>query len=129
MRASQQTDVACALAAASAAAALWPCCGLQSAWLVSSEVCERRVGERISAPSPARTICSVERHNKAFRGDETLSSMQYCMYCEYATLPIMQPPDFGPGRAFDPDPDLNFKLRLHNFYWVTPLQYDYESLI
>ena len=29
----------------------------------------------------------------------------------------MQPPDFGPGRANDPDPDLDFALRLHNFYW------------
>ena len=39
------------------------------------------------------------------------------LYCEYATLPSMQPPDFGPGRASDPDPDLNFELKLHNFYW------------
>ena len=50
-------------------------------------------------------------------------------YRGYATLRFMQPPDFGPGRATDSDPDLDCVLRLHNFYWRTSLQSPYESLI
>ena len=29
----------------------------------------------------------------------------------------MQPPDSGPGRASDPDLDLDFAFMLHNVYW------------
>ena len=36
-------------------------------------------------------------------------------YCAYATIPSMHPPNFGPGRASDPDPDLDFAFRLRNF--------------
>ena len=43
--------------------------------------------------------------------------MRYRSVLWLCDLTFMQPPDFGPGRASDLDPDLDFALRSHNFYW------------